>query len=476
MRHSVAIVGGGISGLAAAHRLREISPEVDVLLIESADRLGGVINTVRHDGLLLEMGADSFLTKPDTAINLCRRVGLESEVISTRRDFRRAFVVSRGALRNIPEGFMLMAPSRIWPILTTPILSPLGKLRLALECIVPRSDAQCDESLAQFAIRRFGREAYQKLIQPLAGGIYSADPNLLSMSATMPRFRQMEQRSGSITLDLKRSRDRNSSESNTGVRYGQFASLRNGMCSLVNALKDRLPPDSVNLETEVQTIIPLANRRWRIITIGRDRLQLDVDAVIVAVPAHRAATIFELGFPASAQEFRKIDSTSSAVLAMAYRREQIRHPLDGFGFVVPLAEQRQILSCSFSSIKFENRAPPGLELFRVFMGGECQPELLGKTDEELVKIAQRELTQLLKIHGRPHFTHVTRHVRNIPQYHVGHVDRISRIEHLLGDMPTLRLAGSLLKGGGVPGCVASGEDAAERVWNELKHQESELAI
>ena len=248
------------------------------------------------------------------------------------------------------------------------------------------------------------------------------------------------------------------------------------MCSLVNALKDRLPPDSVNLETEVQTIIPLANRRWRIITIGRDRLQLDVDAVIVAVPAHRAATIFELGFPASAQEFRKIDSTSSAVLAMAYRREQIRHPLDGFGFVVPLAEQRQILSCSFSSIKFENRAPPGLELFRVFMGGECQPELLGKTDEELVKIAQRELTQLLKIHGRPHFTHVTRHVRNIPQYHVGHVDRISRIEHLLGDMPTLRLAGSLLKGGGVPGCVASGEDAAERVWNELKHQESELAI
>jgi oxygen-dependent protoporphyrinogen oxidase len=154
MRHSVAIVGGGISGLAAAHRLREISPEVDVLLIESADRLGGVINTVRHDGLLLEMGADSFLTKPDTAINLCRRVGLESEVISTRRDFRRAFVVSRGALRNIPEGFMLMAPSRIWPILTTPILSPLGKLRLALECIVPRSDAQCDESLAQFAIRR----------------------------------------------------------------------------------------------------------------------------------------------------------------------------------------------------------------------------------------------------------------------------------------------------------------------------------
>jgi len=472
MRRTVAIVGGGISGLAAAHRLLEIAPHTDVEIFESSDRLGGVIETIRREGFTIDAAADSFMTAPNTAVEFCKKIGLESDLIRTREGHRRAFVVSKGKLRNIPSGFVSMAPSKFLPILTTPILSPLGKLRLALEYMVPPSHGVQDESLAQFAKRRFGSEAYRKLIQPLVAGIYSADPNLLSMAATMPRFLQMEKSSGSITRALMSSRSQTSSES--GARYGQFAALKNGMSSLIEAVANRLPQNSVRLGAEVKRIVPLTGGRWRISVSGQNTVQKDVDALIFAIPAHQTSRILSVIAPQVIEDLRNIDSSSCAVIALAYRREQIQHRLNGFGVVVPLAEKRRILSCSFSSVKFEGRAPSGLELFRVFIGGECQPELLELTDGELFELAHQELTQLLKVRGSPRFTHIVRHVRVIPQYHVGHLDRIARIEKQLDELSTLKLAGSMLRGGGVPGCIASGEHAAECICSALSEPSKRL--
>lgn len=467
MRPVVAVIGGGISGLAAANRIRELSPETTVRLFESGKRLGGVLSTRQADGFLVESAADSFLTTPESADELCRRLGLETELIETPKDLRRASVVSKGRLRPIPNGFLTMAPSRIWPVISSPILSPIGKLRLMLEWFIPRSRSGEDESLAHFATRRFGREVYRKLIQPLAAGIYSANPDLLSVAATMPRFLQMEQQCGSLIRAMMRTPSRTSGQVESGARYGQFVSLKRGMGSLITAVSNRLPSDSVCLGSQVRRMIPLPRSRWRLFSEGQTVSSMDVDAVIVATPASHAAGILASVSPPVSRELRQMGGSSCAVLAMAFRTDQIRRPLDGFGFVVPLVERRRILSCSFSSIKYEGRAPAGYELFRIFMGGECQPEVLALSDEELLEIARRELSSLLQVHGNPAFTHVIRHSLVMPQYHVGHLDRVARIEKLLSRFPTVKLIGSSLRGGGIPGCVASGESAAQDIISAL---------
>lgn len=463
MRPVVAVIGGGISGLAAANRIKELSPEINVRLFESEQRLGGVLGTVQVNGFLVESAADSFLTTPESAGALCRRVGLAHDLIETRKDSRRASVVSKSMLRPVPEGFLTMAPSRIGPILTTPILTPVAKLRLMLEWFIPRSRTNQDESLAHFATRRFGREVYQKLIQPLAAGIYSADPELLSVAATMPRFLQMEQQSGSVIRAMMQAHGRTSDRGESAARYGQFISLKRGMESLVTAVSSRLSSDSIHLGSQVRRIIPMPRNRWRLFSEGQTASSMDVDAVIVATPASHAAQILTSAIPPVVEDLRQMGGSSCAVVALAYQTGQIQRPLDGFGFVVPLIERRQILSCSFSSIKYEGRAPAGYELFRIFMGGECQPEVLQLSDDELLEIARRELSALLQIRGNPALTHVIRHSRVMPQYHVGHLDRVARMEKLLSRFPTVKLIGSSLKGGGIPGCVANGESAAQDI-------------
>jgi oxygen-dependent protoporphyrinogen oxidase len=459
----IAVIGGGIAGLAAANRVKELDPSANVTLFEASGRLGGAMWTERRDGFLVEQGADSFITNLPWGIDLCRRIGLADELIGTNEQSRQAFVVHRGRLCPLPDGFMLMAPSRIWPVVKTPILSPLGKLRLAWEYFIPRREENgSDESLANFVRRRLGREAFERLVQPLVAGIYTADPEKLSLAATLPRFQEMEREHGGLIRAALRERAAkavgNAGDGpSSGARYGLFVTPRDGLSSIVSAIAARLPPGSVRLNTPIHQIMRRDDRWWLA------EPQLEFDAVILSAPAAVSGHLLtdvdrELSTGLSAIEYE-----GAVVVSMAFDRRQIRHALDGFGFVVPAIERRRILSASFSSVKFPGRAPSDKVLIRTFVGGACQRELTELTDGDLERLVTAELADLLGITGPPLWTMIARWSNSMPQYHLGHLDRVARIEARIPAIPGLELAGSAYRGVGIPHAIHSGEQAAEEI-------------
>jgi oxygen-dependent protoporphyrinogen oxidase len=465
----VAVIGGGISGLAAAHRLVEIDPTIDVSLFEASGRLGGVLETTRRDGFLIEHSADNFITDVPWATDLCQRVGLGDRLLATNEADRRALVVCRGRLEPIPEGFAIVAPRRLTTMLTTPILSVAGKLRLAAEYFIPRGTDH-DESLASFARRRFGRETYQRLIQPLVGGIYTADPEKLSLKATLPRFAEMEQRHRSLIRAAWRDqRAAAAGPSASGVRYTLFTAPQDGLASLVGAIEARLPHGAVNLRQRIEKASRAPSGRWHLTTTEGAEFA-PFDAVIVATPGPPAARLVSTFDDELSTQIGSIEYAGCVVVALAYARSQIARPLDGFGFVVPLIERRQILSASFSSVKYAGRAPQDQVLIRAFIGGACQRELLDKDDDELARIAARELADLLTIAGEPHLVQASRWERAMPQYHVGHLGRVAKIENLIERHAGLALAGNAYRGVGIPQCIRSGEEAAQRIITGLRGQ------
>ena len=468
---SIAVIGGGISGLATAHRLLELRPRAKVLLLESRNRLGGVLRTEYRDGFLLEHGADNFMTTPPWAVELCGRIGFNKELIETNDSHRRAFVVSKGALQPIPAGFAVMAPSRIWPIVSTPILSWGGKLRMAVEAFIRSREADASESLASFVRRRFGHEVYDRLVQPLVAGIYTGDPEQLSVGATMPRFLQMEREHGSLIRAMwkQRKQQRHPVKSSSGARYSQFVAPREGMSAFVQALIDRLTHATILLKSPVERVETTSDGGWRLSVGGIERRTIDVDGVILATPARHSSSLLQNVDARLANEFAKIKYGSCALVSLGFRREQIGHRLDGFGFVVPLVEGRQILSCSFSSVKYAGRAQDGYVLLRVFVGGACQSELVELDDEQLQKLVLKELADLLAIRGEPKLCHVVRQRRAMPQYYVGHEEIGMRIEEQANKLPNFALAGNALHGIGIPNCIHAGENAAENILKNLSH-------
>jgi oxygen-dependent protoporphyrinogen oxidase len=450
--------------------LGELAPATEVTLFEAGDSLGGVLRTERADGYMLEQSADNFITNVPWAIELCRRIGLADELIPTNTRFRRALVLHRGKLYPVPDGFTLLGGSRVWPIVTTRVLSLRGKLRLLCERFIrtPRDDSENadeknDESLASFVRRRLGREAFERLVQPLVAGIYTADAEKLSLAAALPQFRRMEQQHGSLTRGLRRAATEGQG---AGARYGFFVALRDGMDRLVEALAQRLPSGCIELNSPVVRITQGADGGWNVWLEGRDAPRT-FDAVIGATPAPIAAGLIEGVSADLAAELRQIPYASSAVALAGYRREQIAHPLDGFGLVVPAIEHREILAASFASVKFPGRAPDGRVLIRVFFGGAGRPEQVDFTDDELGRIVQRELGELLALRGEPELFRVRRWRASMPQYHIGHLARVERIESLVASLPCLELAGNAYRGVGIPLCIYSGEEAAERIVGRI---------
>lgn len=462
----VAVVGGGIAGLAAAHRLVELAREgqrpLEIRLFEASPRLGGTIRTERIDDFIVEGGPDSFLSEKPAALRLCERLGMADRLIGTREEFRRTYVVHRGRLHPLPEGFLLLAPTRFWPLLTTSLFSWPGKLRMALDLILPRGGEQSDESLGSFVTRRLGREALDRVAQPLVGGIYTADPDQLSLAATMPRFLEMERQHRSLIYTMwKQSRAARSAQAGSGARWSLFVSIDDGMQTLVDRLAQALPQGVVRTSVPVSSIRPRDASGWSI-DDGEHYA-----AVIVATPAHRAASLLAPMSSDLASELRGIPYASSATVTLAFRREEIPHPLDGFGFVVPAIERRAIIACTFSSIKYPKRAPAEFVLLRTFVGGALQPKLFEKDDREMIALVRHELAALLGVQAKPALSHVSRHQDAMPQYHLGHADRIGRIDGLLRSRAGLHLVGSAYRGVGIPDCVRGGEEAAEAVIRHL---------
>ncbi|HKU73075.1 MAG TPA: protoporphyrinogen oxidase [Pyrinomonadaceae bacterium] len=451
----IVVVGGGITGLAAAHRVHELNPSVEVILLEATGRLGGTIQTEYRDGFLLERGPDSFISEKPEALALAKRLGLESQIIETNETYRRSFIVRNGKLRAVPEGFQLLAPSRMWPFITSDIFSLAGKMRMAADLFLPRKSANGDESLASFVRRRLGEEALARMAQPMVGGIYTADPETLSLRATLPRFLDMEQKHRSLILAMLR-QGRAQQTGTSGARYSLFLSFDRGMQVLVDALAE------INAKTRLNTRVTRLKRdseSWTITTHTGEQLQ--ADAVCLAVPAHIAASLLSDTSDQLAKKLKAIKYASTATINFAYRRSAIMHPLNGFGFVVPFIEKRSLIACTFSSVKFLGRAPDDHILLRAFAGGALQPEIFALDEAGIATRVEADLRELLKIREDPRFIEVAKWERSMPQYEVGHLDRVNEIENLVAQLPGLALAGNSYRGAGIPDCIRSGEAAAQ---------------
>jgi oxygen-dependent protoporphyrinogen oxidase len=480
----IAILGGGISGLSAAFRLLELSAKheapLEVTLLEDGPRLGGALHTIREQGFIAETGADSFLTEKPWALDLVRRLGLQGELVGTREEFRRTCVVRNGALVEIPQGFSLLAPAHLLPMLRSPLLSPLGKARMAIEPLIPRRRGHSDESLASFVTRRLGRQVLERIAQPLAGGIYTADPEQLSLHATQPRFADMEARHGSVIRGLRaaaRAHDAKSGKlsGTSGARWSLFASLRGGISTLVDALAQRLG-ETVRRGAEVVALERISGeaggpeRKPRWCVVVADGARLEADAVICALPAHRAAPLLAPHSAGLARALGAIAYASAAVVNLAYREGDFRRTPRSFGFVVPAIERRRIIAGSFTSLKFADRAPAGTILLRAFVGGALQNELMALGGPAMIDAVREEFRALLGVSAEPLWAHVNRWPDSMPQYAVGHHGRVAEIERAAIALPAFELAGAMLRGVGIPDCVLGGERAAQAIFNQLRAQ------
>lgn len=466
-RRRYAVVGAGISGLAAAYELVRRDGEAEVCVYEASDRAGGSIRSERCGDFLLEHGPDMFTTAIPAGIRLAHELALEQRLIDTRSDGRQAFIVRGDQLLAVPVGFQLLRPTRMLPLLSTPLLSLKGKLRLLAEPFVRRRKKLDDESLASFATRRLGQEAFERLVQPLVAGMYTADPHRLSMEATLPAFRRMEQAHGSLlraTLSARRKNSEAVARAASGARYNQFKSFDGGMQVLVDALVAALPPETVQLGQRVEGLQRVEDG-WEL-QVGGERAGF-FDAVLLAVPAFVAGALLEPTTAEAAAELSQIEYASSVIALFVVPRSGVRHPLNGFGAVVPDVEHRDSLALSFASRKFAGRAPEEFEIFRVFMGGALRPELCQLDDAELRARAMRELQQLIGLSAEPVVERIVRWERSMPQYTVGHLDRVTRIRRALSPLAGLELTGNALEGIGIPQCIAAARNSAGRLATAL---------
>lgn len=469
----IAVVGGGISGLAAAHRLVELAPECRLTLFERGPRLGGVLCTVHENGYEVEQSADNFITTVPWAIDLCKRLGLGEQLVQTNPAYRRTFVVRKSRLYRLPDGFMMMAPTQMWPLAVTPILSPAGKMRAAMEYVIPPRKDDGDESMADFVRRRLGREVFERLVEPLVSAVYAANMERLSLMATLPRFRKMEQEHGSLIRAMrsqmaarrkaaKANRSKPAGlEKESGARYSMFLTLRDGLTSIIDAITSRLPQGSARLNTPVQSIEQTGSGRWTLLL--PEGLRETFDAVILATPSHEAARLLKPLSAPLGEQLGEIEHSGTAIVSVGFDRDQIAHPLDGMGAVVPSIEKSPVLACSFSSQKYTHRAPNNKVLLRVFAGGARAPEMAEMADGELCRILLAELGRMLGIRGEPDYVNVAHWPGTMPQYYVGHRERVRAIESGVAALPNLELAGNAYHGVGIPNCIHSGEAAAERI-------------
>jgi oxygen-dependent protoporphyrinogen oxidase len=466
----VAIIGAGITGLSAAYRLRELAASherpLEAIVLERGAHLGGALETIRRDEFVIETGADSFLSEKPWAADLARRLGVGAELIPTRDVYRKTFVVRAGQLVEIPAGFSLLAPTHLGPVFQSPLFSMAGKLRIALEPFIPARASDADESLASFVTRRLGREVLDRVAQALAGGIYTADPERLSIGATMPRFVEMERRHGSVVKGLRAAEQARSSKSAevSGARWSLFQSFKNGMATLPETLVARLG-GSIRKAAEVVAISRIGER-WQLAIAGGD--SIEADAVICAAPAFATSRILTALAPRAAELIGAISYASAATVNLTFRESDFVRPPQAFGFVVPACEHRRIIAGSFSSFKFEGRAPAGAILARAFVGGVMQQSMMQLSDDEIVDAVRDEFRALLGVEAAPGFVEVRRWPDSMPQYEVGHLDRVAEIERIVASIPTFAIAGAAYRGVGIPDCVRSGEQAADAIFAAIQ--------
>ena len=464
----VVVVGGGIAGLAAARRLTALTPGVPVTLVEREPCLGGKLRTERSDGFVIEAGPESFLAAKPRGAALCRELGLGDQLQGVNPT-PGAFVLAGGRLHRLPEGLSGLVPTRLGPLARSTLLSPGGKARLALDLVLPPRRGDDDESVAAFVERRLGRGAYARLVEPLLTGIYAGDGRQLSLAATFPHLRAAERAHGSLikgALATRHAAVGNGTRDVARPRPSPFLTPIAGAGAIVEALTGRLDDAGARVLTgRAAEALRREGDAYAVVLDGGERLM--AAAVVLATPAFAAARLLAGLDPLAAAYLGAIPHVSTAVVTLAYRRADVPHPLDGSGYVVPWGEGRGVTACTWTSAKWANRVPAGQALFRVFVGRAGQQAALAGSDDDLIRLARAELRAVLGVAAPPLLTRVARWPDGMPQYTLGHLDRVRAVESRLAAWPGLVLAGAAYRGVGIPDCIASGEAAAEAVASRV---------
>lgn len=459
----VVIIGGGISGLSAAYDLARAN--VPHLLIEQQGRLGGVIETNTWEDCLLERGPDSFLTAKADGLNLIKELGLGSEVMGSNDQGRSTFIVKKGRLVRLPEGVTMFIPSRVMPVLKTPLFSWGTKIRMGMELLRKPANLP-DRSVSEFVVDHFGQETLDYLAEPLLSGVYGGDPAQLSISSVLPRFVEMERKTGSLARAVIKGRKKAAASAGPAAAGAPFqTTLKGGLGTLVTALT---PFATVRRGTAES--IERTGNGWRVHVSNEGSAEwIEASDVIVACPAWAASTIMQSADRRLSELLGTVQYSSSATVTLIYKDSQFDGTRAGFGFLVPQVERRRMLGCTFVGTKFANRVPPGKLTLRCFFGGIGDGAVLAEPDESLAKMAREELRRILNLTAAPIHASIARWPRSMAQYNVGHAERLKEIETRAAALPGLHLAGNAYTGIGIPDCIRMGRAAAKKIVESRKH-------
>jgi oxygen-dependent protoporphyrinogen oxidase len=458
----IAIIGGGVSGLSAAFALEKQKGRgagLEYIVFESSPRFGGVIQTERFDDCVVEAGPDSFLTEKPWAADLCRELGLGNQLIGSNDVQRKTYILVKGRLVPLPDGLMFMVPTKFAATFFSPLFSWPTKLRMIRQWFYRPAYAGDDSTVAEFVERHYGREMVERLADPLLAGVYGGSADELSVRSVLPRFAEIEARQGSLGRGMIAARKKQASGSSLPL----FTSLKDGMQQMVDALLARIPAGASRANTAVDTVKPESGK-WLVVSSGRTE---EFDAVIIATPAYVAAEMLAYGNAELAAELSGIRYSSSVTAILGFA-QNIRTALPpGFGFLVPRREDRRMLAATFVHNKFAHRALEDRALIRCFLGGTRDDGILQCSEDEILRIVQRELREILGITAEPLFSRIYKWKRAMAQYGLGHGERVERIKKLVSQKPGLTLAGNAYNGIGVPDCVRSGSEAAAEILAQV---------
>jgi len=451
----VVIIGGGISGLSAAWYLQKAG--IPATVVERRPRLGGVIQTEVVQGCVIEGGPDSFLSSKPAALELIRELDLSDQVIGSNDHLRVTYVWKKGRLIPLPDGLMMMVPTRILPMISTPLLGWPTKIRMGLEFFRRPGHSIRDRSVAEFVADHYGQETVDYLAEPLLSGVYGGSPDELSVVSVLTRFAELEAQYGSLTRGVLKSQRKRGPQPAGG---SLFRTLKGGLGDLIQALVHRLDKRVEFIQGEAEAIERTGAASYRV-RIGND--WMEASHVILACPAWAAGAILESLDGELAALLNGIGYSSSMTVALGYERKALNQDLNGFGFLVPRKERRQILACTWVGTKFANRVPEDRVLLRCFLGGSQGETVLSQSDERIISTVQDELREIMGLSAGPVFTRISRWPRAMAQYAVGHQARVEKIEMLLRELPGLYLAGNAYSGVGIPDCIRTGRQAADRI-------------
>ncbi len=463
------IVGSGIAGLAAAYfvleKAKKIGESIHLHLLDEKDRVGGCILTEKVNGFVIEGGPDCFLYEKPWALALCEKLGLGDRILNTNEN-RRIFILSNGKLHELPEGFMLMVPTSFTPFIKSSLISWPGKIRMAMDLFIPKKKSDEEESLADFVRRRLGEEALEKIAEPLVAGIHAGTPETMGLGSTFPRFIQMEKEYGSLIRGmLARRKMALQWQKRGGPKRTMFLSLKDGLGEWVDSLREKIGKERISLKKKVVGLRRTEEGDYDIQL--SDGTSLETDSIILATPSFITAKIVEEMDSKLSEILLTIPYVSSATVSLAYHRSQIHHPMDAFGFIIPRSEKRKIMASTWTSVKFNYRAPEDHVLLRVFVGGVNNEQLVDLDDDEMLRMIQEELKDIMDVEGDPILTRIYRWEKSMPQYLVGHLEKVARIEERTNLQPGLFLTGCAYKGIGISDSVHDAEIVAEKAVDYL---------